>query len=157
MKAKEVLRILGITRPTLTKYVKEGTIRTETMPNGRYEYNKEDVYAFLDKDEPRKNYIYVSTWKNEATDTSQKQVETCKSYCISKGYTVDKVFMDSKCTSSLNDRTNLKDVIADIMDKKVRKLIIMDKYRLSQTEYELLQYIIGRNSCELVTVSDYVL
>lgn len=28
MKSKDVLKILGITRPTLTKYVKDGTIKT---------------------------------------------------------------------------------------------------------------------------------
>ena len=34
MKAKNVLKILGITRPTLTKYVKEGIIKTLTSHNG---------------------------------------------------------------------------------------------------------------------------
>ncbi|NFQ99333.1 IS607 family transposase, partial [Clostridium botulinum] len=32
MKSKEVLELLQITRPTLTKYVKEGIIRTITLP-----------------------------------------------------------------------------------------------------------------------------
>ncbi|NFF71498.1 IS607 family transposase, partial [Clostridium botulinum] len=40
MKSKEVLELLQITRPTLTKYVKEGIIRTITLPNGRYDYSK---------------------------------------------------------------------------------------------------------------------
>ena len=34
MKSKEVLELLQITRPTLTKYVKEGTIKTTTLSNG---------------------------------------------------------------------------------------------------------------------------
>ena len=49
MKANEVLNLLRITRPTLTKYVKEGIIKTEKLPNGRYEYDTESVYAFLTK------------------------------------------------------------------------------------------------------------
>ena len=40
MTAKEVLRILGITRQTLTKYVKTEVIRVEVLPNGRYDYNE---------------------------------------------------------------------------------------------------------------------
>ena len=47
MLAKDVLRILGITRPTLTKYVKTGIIRVNILPNKRYDYNEEDVYGFL--------------------------------------------------------------------------------------------------------------
>ena len=54
MKTKDVLRILGITRPTLTKYVKNGTIGVTELPNGRYDYNEEDVYKFLNKDVKRK-------------------------------------------------------------------------------------------------------
>lgn len=38
MKSKEGLELLQITRPTLTKYVKEGLIKTITFPNGRYDY-----------------------------------------------------------------------------------------------------------------------
>ena len=33
MLAKDVLCVLGITRPTLTKYVKTGTIRVNVLPN----------------------------------------------------------------------------------------------------------------------------
>ena len=35
MLSKDVLRVLGITRPTLTKYVKEGIIHVRMLPNKR--------------------------------------------------------------------------------------------------------------------------
>ena len=47
MKAKEVLEKLNITRPTLTKYVKQGLIKTDSVVNGQYIYNDESVYALL--------------------------------------------------------------------------------------------------------------
>ena len=47
MRAKEVLEILGITRPTLCKYVKQGLIKVDSCINGQYRYNKESVYALL--------------------------------------------------------------------------------------------------------------
>ena len=59
MFAKDVLRILQVSRPTLTKYVKTGIIRVHVMPNGHYDYNEEDVYKFLNKDVKRKTYIYA--------------------------------------------------------------------------------------------------
>lgn len=47
MKAKEVLRLLGITRPTLCKYVKQGLVKVDSVINGQYRYNAESVYALL--------------------------------------------------------------------------------------------------------------
>ena len=47
MKAKEVLKLLDITRPTLCKYVKQGLIKVDSCINGQYRYNKESVYALL--------------------------------------------------------------------------------------------------------------
>ena len=42
MLSKEVLQLLGISRPTLTKYVKTGVIRITELPNKRYDYNSDD-------------------------------------------------------------------------------------------------------------------
>ena len=47
MKAAEVMKLLGITRPTLCKYVKEGKIKTDACVNGQYRYNKESVYTLI--------------------------------------------------------------------------------------------------------------
>lgn len=47
MKAKEVLRVLGITRPTLCKYVKQGLVKVDSVINGLYKYNADSVYALL--------------------------------------------------------------------------------------------------------------
>lgn len=33
------------TRPTLTKYVKNGTVKATLLPNGQYDYDDESVYA----------------------------------------------------------------------------------------------------------------
>ncbi|WP_188619061.1 MerR family transcriptional regulator, partial [Anoxybacteroides voinovskiense] len=47
MKAKEVLELLQLSRPTLTKYVKEGVIKVNILPNGRYDYDKDSVYKLF--------------------------------------------------------------------------------------------------------------
>lgn len=47
MKAKEVLKILNITRPTLCKYVKQGLIQIDACINGQYRYNDKSVYDLL--------------------------------------------------------------------------------------------------------------
>lgn len=50
MKAKEVLEKLNITRPTLTKYVKEGLIKVDSTINGQYNYNEDSVNKLLGKE-----------------------------------------------------------------------------------------------------------
>ena len=49
MRAKEVMKILQITRPTLCKYVKQGLIKIDSEINGQYKYNRESVYKLMEK------------------------------------------------------------------------------------------------------------
>ena len=57
MKAKEVLQKLNITRPTLTKYVKEGWVKVDSKVNGQYYYNEDSVNALLNNKKEVKNNI----------------------------------------------------------------------------------------------------
>ncbi len=47
MKAKEVLKMLDISRPTLCRYVKQGLIKVDSVINGKYRYNRESVEKLL--------------------------------------------------------------------------------------------------------------
>lgn len=47
MKAKEVLKMLDISRPTLCRYVKQGLIKVDSIINGKYRYNRESVEKLL--------------------------------------------------------------------------------------------------------------
>lgn len=61
MKAKEVLQILNITRPTLCKYVKEGKIKIDANINGKYRYNVESVFKLIGKEVPE-NYKNIKEY-----------------------------------------------------------------------------------------------
>ena len=76
MKSKEVLKLLKISRQTLTKYVKENKIRTIKNVNGFYDYNDEDVYKLLNKNYIRKNIIYSRVSSTCQKKDLQTQVET---------------------------------------------------------------------------------
>lgn len=52
MKAKDVMRVLQISRSTLYRYVKAGTIKVDCEINGQYRYNAESVYNLLGKPVP---------------------------------------------------------------------------------------------------------
>lgn len=75
MKSKKVLKLLKVTRPTLTSYVKNKKIRVNKLPNGTYEYNDEDVYELAGLPIERCNAIYcrVSTSKQKQDLLNQEK------------------------------------------------------------------------------------
>ena len=84
MKAKDVLRILQITRPTLTKYVKEGKLKVTTKGNGRYDYDADSVYKMLNKDIERKTYLYARVSTSEQKKDLENQVQLLKKLLFSE-------------------------------------------------------------------------
>ena len=47
MKSKTVLKLLKISRPTLTAYVKCGKVKVTLQPNGFYDYDADSVYKLI--------------------------------------------------------------------------------------------------------------
>lgn len=85
MKSCKVLKLLNITRPTLCRYVKNGTLKCNHLPNGFYDYDEESVYKLLNKNIERKNVIYsrVSTQKQKNDLENQKKI--LRKYCSTNG------------------------------------------------------------------------
>ena len=84
MKAREVMRLLRISRPTLQRYSVNGILDRTQLPNGHYDYTDESVYRFLNKDVKRKTVIYgrVSTAKQR--NDLDNQLSMLKSFPKSK-------------------------------------------------------------------------
>ena len=74
MKSKEVLKILGVTRTTLTKYVKEGTIKVTKMKNGYYNYDDDSVYAFIGLKKKKHNSRIIS-YARVSTQNQKEQLK----------------------------------------------------------------------------------
>ena len=52
MKAKDVMKVLQISRATLYRYTKAGKIKISCEINGQYRYSAESVFALLNKPVP---------------------------------------------------------------------------------------------------------
>ena len=154
MKANEVLKLLRITRPTLTKYVKEGLIKVEKLPNGRYEYDSESVYSFLNKDMKRKTYIYarVSTLKQKPD--LDNQIELLKQFCFTNGYTISGIYSDIASGISFEKRNDFFKMLDDIIDNKVERVVITYKDRLSRIGFDLFYRLFQKYNCEIVIMSE---
>ena len=154
MKANEVLNLLRITRPTLTKYVKEGIIKTEKLPNGRYEYDTESVYAFLNKDVKRKTYIYARVSTQKQKPDLNNQIELLKQFCFTNGYTISGIYADIASGISFDKRKDFFKMLDEIIDNKVERVVITYKDRLSRVGFDLFFHLFKKYNCEIVVMSE---
>ncbi len=154
MRANEVLNLLRISRPTLTKYVKEGIIEVEKLPNGRYEYDTESVYSFLNKDVKRKTYIYARISASAQTTELDNQIELLKQFCFTNGYTISGIYSDIANGVSFEKRSNFLKMLDNIIDNKVERVVITHKDRLSRVAFDLFQHLFGKYNCEIVIMNE---
>lgn len=154
MKSKEVLELLQITRPTLTKYVKNGTIKVNVMPNGRYDYDKDSVYKLFNKGVDRKTYIYARVSTPKQKSDLQNQIDMLKQFCFSNGYTISKVFSDVASGISFEKRKDFFIMLDDIISGKVERVVITYKDRLSRVGFELFFHLFKKYNCEIIVMSE---
>ena len=154
MKAAEVLRILQVTRPTLTKYVKSGRIKVKVKGNGQYDYDSDSVYKMLNKDVERKTYIYarVSTPKQRAD--LENQVSLLKNFCFQNGYVINGIYKDVASGISFGKRDEFFKMLDDVLAGKVKRVVITYKDRLSRVGFELFTHLFGKYGCEIVVMSE---
>lgn len=154
MKSKEVLELLQITRPTLTKYVKEGLIKVNILPNGRYDYDKDSVYKLFNKGVERKTYIYarVSTPKQKAD--LENQIQMLKQFCFSNGYCISRVFSDIASGIGFEKRKDFFKMLDDVIAGKVERVVVTYKDRLSRIGFELFYHLFKKYNCEIVVMSE---
>jgi predicted site-specific integrase-resolvase len=154
LKAKEVLSLLKISRPTLTKYVKNGIIKVKTMPNGLYDYDKQSVMALFNNGIPLNTYIYarVSTSKQKAD--LDNQIELLKRFCFERGYSISEVFSDVASGINFDKRKDFFTMLNKIIDGRCERVVVTYKDRLSRIGFGLFKHLFERFNCEIVVMSE---
>ncbi len=154
MKSKEVLNLLRITRQTLTRYVKNGTIKTTLQPNKYYNYNDEDVYKLLNKDAKRKIVIYARVSTPKQKKDLENQIEFLKSWCFANGNQLNAIYSDIASGISFDKRKDFFIMLDEIINHKVEKVIIAYKDRLSRIGFELFAHLFKQYGTEILVVSE---
>jgi predicted site-specific integrase-resolvase len=154
LKSHEVLSLLKISRPTLTKYVKTGIVKVKTLPNGLYDYDKQSVMALFNDGIPLSTYIYarVSTPKQKAD--LENQIELLKRFCFERGYSISEVFSDMASGIDFEKRKDFFAMIDKIIDGKCERVVISYRDRLSRIGFGLFKRLFERFNCEIVVMSE---
>jgi len=119
MKAQKILKLLQITRQTLTKYVKDGILDVEVLGNGRYNYLDESVYKFINKEISRKTVIYARVSTKKPKKYLANQVELLKTYCFSNGIKINEVYQDIASGISFENRQDFFNLLNEIINHKI--------------------------------------
>lgn len=155
MKAKDVLKILNITRPTLTKYVKENKIKVDSVINGQYVYNDESVYSLIGlkkEKQNRLNVIYARV-SNPPKKYLDEQLKRLINFCSEKGITIDKEYFDIK--SGMNfKRDQFKDLIQEIVKGNIELIVIENKDRLCRFGFDLFNEFCKYFKTKIIVVNE---
>ena len=151
MKAKEVLKILQISRTTLYNYTKEGKIKVTPLENGYYDYDEESVYQLIKKDQ-RINVIYARVSTNKQKSDLEKQLSTIHQYCIDNNIIVDKVYEDIHSGLDL-DRPQFNKLIDDVINNKIKNIYISFKDRLTRLSFKTINELFKKFRTNIITIN----
>lgn len=158
MKAKDVMKILGITRTSLHNYITRGWIQYEVMPNGYYNYNDDDVYAFIGNKKQKKNkkiisYSRVSTQNQKAQlkDQTQRIYESC----VSRGIQLDEQIEDIKSGMSF-DRKGFQKLCEMVIQNEVELIVVENKDRLMRLGFESFEGMFRYFGTKILVLSEEV-
>lgn len=154
MKAKEVLKLLQISQPTLGHYVKKGYIKCDILPTGRREYDEDSVYQFLNRNIPRKTYIYARVSSSSQKKDLENQKDLLLNYCLTNGIKVQGVYSDIASGLSFENRKQFFELLDEVIDHKVNKVIITYKDRISRVGFDLFYHLFKKFGTEIVVISE---
>lgn len=158
MKAKEVLKLLNISRVTLMNYVKKGYIKATKSITGIYNYDENSVYAFIGLKKRKYNkkiisYARVST-PNQKEQLKEQNIRIYNS-CISKGLILDEQIDDIKSGMS-SDRKGFQYICQEIIKGNVKILVIENKDRLMRFGFEMFEQFFKYFGTSILVLNDSI-
>ena len=155
MKAKEVLKLLKVTRPTLTSYVKNGKVLVNKLPNGYYDYDEDSVYKAAGLIEERSSAIYARVSTQKQKNDLQNQIDTVMKYANNNGFRVSKVYSDI-ASGLAYDRGQFLELLNDVISHKLKTVFVENKDRLSRVSFDMWKALFANFGCDLIAVNDVV-
>lgn len=153
MKSAEVLKILKISRPTLTNYVNSGKLKVTKMKNGYYDYDEDSVYEFIGQTKKRYNVIYgrVSTYKQRNDLT--RQINAITKHCNDNSIEIETTYQEIASGIDL-DRKEFSSMLQQVFEKNIKTVYITYKDRLSRLSFMTLESIFKQFGTSIVVLDD---
>ena len=140
MRAKKVLEVLGISRATLSNYVKEGRIKTHNSATQWIDYDDESVYAIASKGQ-RKNVIYARVMNKHNLN---KHIEALERYCRENGLHAKDVYKD----------VTFDKLLDDVISYKIGTVVTLSRKSLSGTDSDFIEILFAKFGCDIRYITE---
>jgi len=141
LRPKEVCRILGVSYPTLRRWIKEGRIRAIQTVGGKYRIPESEVKRLLSGETGKevRAVIYARVSSSDQKTDLERQVQYLTQYCTAKGYRVVDVLSDIG-SGLKTDRRGLLKLFDYVANRQVDVVVVTYKDRLTRFGFEYLEY-----------------
>ena len=118
------------------------------------DYDEESVLQFIGKTpQERKTVIYARVSTQKQKKDLQNQIETIRNYANINGFQVEKVYQDIASGISY-DRGEFQTLVNDIINYKVKNVIISNKDRLTRVSFNMWKQLFENFSCQLIVANN---
>lgn len=152
--------ILDVTPKTLRIWDKENKLKPILTKGGHRRYKETDLNKILGEEniqEEKKvicaTYARVSSQKQKTSGDLDRQSQRLSEYCSKHNLYVEYIIKD--CGSGLNDkRSGFIQLTNLIIGRKINKVIIEHKDRLTRFQYSFIKKMYNIFGCEIIAVDD---
>jgi predicted site-specific integrase-resolvase len=147
MRAKDIINKYGITRNTLTNWVKTNKIGFSKTKTGRYIYNDNDI-----KPVKRKNIIYGRVSTTGQKENLNRQVERLENFCSSNGYIIDDIF--TEIASGMNyNRKNFVKLLNSVLNNEIENIFVEYEDRLVRFGFDNIVNICKNFNTNIIVIN----
>ena len=152
-KPNEFADKIGRSVATLRRWDRNGTLNAKRTPTGHRYYDDEDVRIYHGiKQSKRKTIVYCRVSSHGQKDDLKSQVEAMETFCLASGFVVDEWIQE--IASGMNfKRKKFLNVMGEITEGRVEKLIIAHKDRLARFGFDFFAHLAAEHGCECVVVN----
>lgn len=161
LKIGEAAEYLNVSIDTLRKWDKYNKLKPLETAGGHRRYDTDTLDDFIGKKKKdlEETYIICATYARvSSNEQNQKgdldrQSQRLSEYCAKKGLLVTYIIKD--VGSGLNDnRSGFNKLTELIIQKKVNKLVVEHKDRLTRFQFNFIKKMFESYGCEVVVIND---
>ena len=151
--AKEAKNILKINATTLKSWKDKGILSYKKLSDKKILYDIDSVLRDSDMTDNRLNVIYARVSNTKQHNDLLNQIELVKSYCITNGIKISKVYQD--IASGMNEnRKDFNILINDVISGKIKNIYISFKDRLTRFGFDYFKNLFQKYNVNIVILDE---
>ena len=151
--AKEAKNILKINATTLKSWKDKGILSYKKLSDKKILYDIDSVLKDSDMADNRLNVIYARVSNTKQHNDLLNQIELVKSYCITNGIKISKVYQD--IASGMNEnRKDFNILINDVISGKIKNIYISFKDRLTRFGFDYFKNLFQKYNVNIIILDE---